>query len=68
MPKCRRCGNDASLGKRICPSCLRMWSDIRLEAFDKVKKELGNLTRENQVEFTKRVKKLEKKIQKEKGY
>ena len=59
--RCRKCGAEI-FGGSICRTCLRKFTDIRTEVWDKLVLEMGKPTKENMFVFRKRFKKLEKQM------
>ena len=65
MARCRRCGVEIWSGRRICPPCLRKWTERRKAVFAQAVDEIGPLTGDTLKAIQKRVKELEKKSKEE---
>jgi len=61
MGRCRKCGQDAGSGRRICYPCMREWSARRAKIYDQVASEMGSMTATNSEAFKKRFRQLDRK-------
>ena len=66
MSICRTCHNETLSGRRICPSCLSKWSDMRTLIFNTLTDVYGKMTQSNHPTFIKETKRLERIWRKDK--
>ncbi len=59
MAKCK-CGRDAWPNRRVCPSCLADWTEMRKKAFYFIEKKQGKMSAVNHPIFKTEIRRLEK--------
>ena len=59
MARCK-CGRDAWPNRKVCPTCLKSWSDMRIAAFNFLEAKYGKMNAKNHPVFKKEIRRLEK--------
>lgn len=57
--KCK-CGKDAWPNRRVCPTCLSLWSEMRKQLFDFLENKHGKMCQLNHPLFIEETKRLER--------
>jgi Zn-finger nucleic acid-binding protein len=63
--KCTKCGGE-SISSKICPTCMKSWTDMREAVFLKLQEKYGRMTPSNHETFKHHIKRMEKFWRKDK--